>query len=103
MDFYLFEVTNNQFKEGLLIGIYRYDGLLVFKGRISRSEIRIWRDNLQENFDKIAVNDYLQFTCETWNPVGCLSRNKTETTSIVTDKVFSFLVLEFFWDDSGKL
>ena len=30
---YLLEVTNNQFKEVLWIGIYRDDGLLVFKGK----------------------------------------------------------------------
>ena len=53
--------------------------------------------------NNIAGNDYLQFTCETWNPGGRSSRTKTETTSIITDKVFPFLDLEFFWGDSGKL
>ena len=48
-------------------------------------------------------NDYLQFTCETRNPGGRLSRNETETTSMVTDKVFQFLDPELFWYDSGKL
>ena len=71
---YLFEVTNNTFKEVLWRGIYIDDGYYVFKGR-SISEIRIWRDKLQENVDEIAGNDYLQFTCETWNPGGRLSRN----------------------------
>ena len=48
-------------------------------------------------------NDYLQFTCETWNPGGRPSRSETKTTSMVTNKVFPFLDLEFFWDDSGRL
>ena len=100
---YIFKVTNNQFKEVLWIGIYRDDGILVLKGRRSISEIRIWRDKFQEKVDKIVGNDYLQFACETWNPCGCLSRNKTETTSMVTYKVFPFLDLELFWDDSGRL
>ena len=100
---YIFKVTNNQFKGFMWIGIYRDDGILVLKGRRSISEIRIWRDKFQEKVDKIAGNDYLQFTCETWNPCGFLSRNKTETTSMVTYKVFPFLDLELFWDDSGRL
>ena len=94
---YLLEVTSNQFKEFLWRGICRDDGLLVFKGRRSISEIRIWRDKFQEEIGEIAGNDYLQFTCETWNPGGCLSRNKTETSSMVTDTVFLFLDIELFW------
>ena len=77
---YLLEVTNNQFKAVLWRGNYRDDGLLVFKGRRSKSEIQIWRDKFQEKIDKIAGNDYLQFTCESWNPGGRLSRNENETT-----------------------
>ena len=53
--------------------------------------------------DEITGNDYLQLTCETWNPGGLPSINKTETTSMVTNKVFPFLDLELFWDDSGRL
>ena len=83
--------------------IYRNDGFLVFKGRRSISEIRIWRDKSQEKVDEITGNDYLQLTCETWNTGGRLSKNKTETNSMVTDKVFPFLDLEFFWVNSRKL
>ena len=39
------------------------------------SDIIFWRDRLQENIDEIAWNDYLQFTCETWNPGGYPSKN----------------------------
>ena len=48
-------------------------------------------------------NDYLQFTCENWYPGERLSRNETKTTSMVMYKVFPFLDLELFWDDSGRL
>ena len=42
------------------------------------SEIQIWRDNFQEKVDKITGNDYLKFTCETWNPGGRTYRNDTQ-------------------------
>ena len=90
---YLLEVFNNQFKEVLWRGIYSDDGFLVFEGRRSISEIRIWGDKFQEKVDEIAGNNYLQFTCETWNPGERLSRNKTETTLMITDEVFPFLGL----------
>ena len=75
----------------------------MFKGKKSLSEIQIWRDKFQEKVDEIAGNDYLQFTCETWNPGGRPSRSETKSTSMVTNKVFPFLDLEFFWDGSGRL
>ena len=37
---YLFKKRNNQFKEFLRKGIYGEDGLLVFKGKKSLSEIK---------------------------------------------------------------
>ena len=64
------------------IVICRDGALLVFKGKRSISEIRIWRDRFQEKFDKIAGNGYLQFTCGTWNPGGRPSRNETKTIQI---------------------
>ena len=75
----------------------------MFKGNKSLSEIQIWRDKFQEKVDEIAENDYLQLTCDTWNLGGRPSRNETETTSMVTNKVFPYLDIEFFWDDSGRL
>ena len=40
---YMFKKCNNQFKEVLWKGVYGEDGLLVFKGKKSLSEIKIWR------------------------------------------------------------
>ena len=100
---FLLEVTNDQFKEVLWRGIYRDEGLLVLEGRRTVSEIRIWRDKFQEKVDKIAENNYLQFTCDTWNPGGHFSRTETKITSMITNKVFPFLDLELFWDNSVKL
>ena len=49
--YYLFEITNNKFKDALQGRIYRDDGLLVFKGKNIFSDIRIWRDKFQEKVD----------------------------------------------------
>ena len=43
----LFEKCNNQFREVIWTGIYRDDGLLLFEGKKSFSEIKTWRDDFQ--------------------------------------------------------
>ena len=102
MTSFLIVVTNNHLKEVLRRVIYRDDGLLVFKGRRSMSDIRICRGNFQEKVDKISGNDQLQFTCDTCYLGASPSRNETKNTSMVTEKLFLFLDLELFWYNSGK-
>ena len=67
---YLLEVTKNQFKEVMRRLIYRDNRFLVFKGKRSISDIRIWRDTSQEKVYEISENEYPYFTCETWNLCG---------------------------------
>ena len=50
---YLFVKCSNQFKEVLWKGIYRDDGLLVFKGKKSLSYIKRWREDFQSKVNKI--------------------------------------------------
>ena len=47
------------------------------------SDTQNWRDNFQEKVHKITANGYLQLTCETCNPDGSPSQNKTKTSSMV--------------------
>ena len=49
---YLFEKCNKQFKEVLWKEIYRDDGLLVFKGKKSLSDIKRWREDFQSRVKK---------------------------------------------------
>ena len=92
---YVFKVTNNQLKKFLWKGIYRYDVLLVLKGKISKSDIRIWKDKSQEKINEIAGNKYIHFTCETWYPRVRPSRNETKTNSMVTEKVSHYLTSNY--------
>ena len=56
VDSYLFGFTDNELKEVLWRLIYRDGRFLVFKSKRSMSDIRIWRDKLQEKVDEIAGN-----------------------------------------------
>ena len=52
---YLFEKCNNQFKEVLWKGIYIDDGLLVFKGKKSLSDIKRWKEDFQSRVNKFRM------------------------------------------------
>ena len=100
---YLFDKFNNQFKEVIWKGIYRYDELLVFKSKKSLSEIKRWRDDFQSRVNKIKGNEYLQFMCKTWMPNAILSRDKQDNVSEISTNTFPYLDLDFFWNADREL
>ena len=48
------------------------------QGKKKIPEIRILRDKFQEKVKNIVGDDYLQSTCETWNPGGRPYPNMTK-------------------------
>ena len=99
----MFEKCSNQFKEVLWKGIYRDNGLLLFKGKKSLSEIKRWREDFQIRVHKIAGNQYLQFTCKIWMPNTSSSRYKQDYVSEIAIITFPYLDLEFLWNADGQL
>ena len=65
---YLFVKAKAHFYPTIYHGIYRDDGLVVFKGKKSLKEIKDWLDEFQQTVDKAAGNQHLQFTAEIWKP-----------------------------------
>ena len=63
-----FEKAKAYFYPTIYHGIYRDDGLVVFKGKKSVKEIKYWLDEFQQTVDKAAGNQHLQFTAEIWKP-----------------------------------
>ena len=77
--------------------------LLVFEGKKSLSEIKIWRDEFQSVVNKNSVNEYLQFTCELWRKNSFPSISKQYNASEITKYTFPYLDLGSFWNDDRKL
>ena len=65
---YFFEKAKAHFHPTIYHGIYRDDGVVVFKGQKSVKEIKDWLDEFQQMADKAAGNQHLQFTAEIWKP-----------------------------------
>jgi hypothetical protein len=63
---FVLENTAQVFNEAVFDGIYRDDGLVVFKGSWSKQEITKWLDDFQAKVNKITKHDGLQFTVSIW-------------------------------------
>ena len=63
---YLFEKAKANFRPTIYHGIYRDDGLVVFKGKKKASEIKDWLEEFQKTVNTAAGNQHLQFTAEIW-------------------------------------
>ena len=47
-------------------GIYRDDGIAIFQGGFCADKINHWLSNFQSEINKVAGNDFLQFTMDVW-------------------------------------
>ena len=63
---YILENIEELFKETRLKGIYRDDGIAVFKGNLKASNIGEWLQEFQNKVNDLARSDYLKFTAKIW-------------------------------------
>ena len=63
---YLFEKSKPIFCPTIYHSIYRYDGLVFFKGKNKASEIKDWLEEFQQTVNTAAGNQHLKFTAEIW-------------------------------------
>ena len=63
---YFFDKAKPIFRPKIYHGIYRYDGLVVFKGKKKASEIKYWLEEFQKTVNTAAGNQHLKFTADIW-------------------------------------
>ena len=101
---YLFEKSKANFSPTIYHGIYRDDGLVVFKGTTKASDIRDWMEEFQETVNTAAGNQHLQFTVEIWtNKENSSNPAKEDRVQIVTNDEFPFLDMKMSWLPEGGL
>jgi hypothetical protein len=102
---YLLETSQDLFNEALYHGIYRDDGIAVFKGNWSEIKICEWLTKLQSKFNLTLNSNALNFTVEMWKPGENypLKSKINRMVSVNTDMTFPFLDIEFYWDASNFL
>ena len=78
---------------------------MVFKGKKSVREIKVWLDEFQQRVDKAGGNQHLQFTAEIWKPDENPPppQAKEERVQTVTKYEFPFLDMKMKWTLEGEL
>ena len=63
---YLFEKAKPILRPTIYHGIYRYDGLVIFKVKKKACAMKDWLEEFQQTVDIAAGNQHLKFTAEIW-------------------------------------
>ena len=75
---WIFEKNEDLFeKASLFKGIYRDDGLIVFKDNLGEEDVNRWLETFQMRVDDLCRSKDIQFTCEIWKDSE--SEKSTET------------------------
>ena len=99
---YLLETVDDGIIDQLkYFGIYRDDGLAIFEGIKSATDINDWLKAFQLSVNQQTGNNLLQFTSEVWLPRQ--PQPKIGKTTILSDDHIPFLDMELFWGDDDEL
>jgi len=77
---YIFENTTDLFQDTLYNGIYRDDGIGIFKGQWMKSDIVLWLATFQQRINNLADSNFLKFTAVIWGSERDDETNSAEVT-----------------------
>ena len=101
---YLFEKAKAKFIPTIYHGIYRDDGLVVFKGNKKASEIRDWLEEFHKPVNKAVGNQQLQLTAEIWmTEENYPTPAKEERFQIVKNNKVPFIDMKMRCSPEGDL
>jgi hypothetical protein len=83
-------------------GIYRDDGIAVFKGLVTTSEVAKWLGIFQIRVNNLADSKFLEFTAEVWGNDRDNGR-KYKAVGTTNKDYFPFLDMEMYWSLEGNL
>ena len=101
---YLLEKSKLNFRPTIYHGIYRDDGLVVFKDKKKASEIKYWLEEFQKTVNKATGKQHLRFTAEICtNEVNSPTPEQEYRVQIVTNDEFPFFDMKMSWSPEGDL
>ena len=98
---YILENTTDMFKDSEFYGIYRDDGLVIFKGKLTKEDLIKWLQNFQAKSESICNCDNLQFTAELWGEEN--TEIKSKRVKIHNKNYFPYLDMAMKWNKEGNL
>jgi hypothetical protein len=103
MAFLLETMDQNVIDETKYFGIYGDDGIAIFPGVWTQTEIADWLLTFQGAINDAAGNDKLTFTAEVWTPGEDTAPKVGGKVGTYTENEFPFLDMELSWSDNGTL
>jgi len=95
---YLMERVTTCFRDAQYNGLYRDDGLTVFNGYMSKTDVINWLDKFQAKVDRALGCDLLQFTAEVWG-ADRDDGSPSKKVKVQKGEGFPFLDMEMYWVD----
>jgi hypothetical protein len=83
-------------------GIYRDNGIAVFKGSVTTGEVAKWLGIFQARVNHLADSKFLEFTAEIWGKDKDDGR-KYKAVGTTNKNYFLFLDMEMYWSPEGNL
>jgi hypothetical protein len=83
-------------------GIYRNNGIAIFKGLVTTSEVAKWLGIFQARVNNLADSKFLEFTTEVWGNDRDNGR-KYKAVGTTNKDYFPFLDMEMYWSPEGNL
>jgi hypothetical protein len=83
-------------------GIYRDNGIAIFKGLVTTSKVAKWLGILQARVNNLADSKFLEFTMEVWGNDRDDGR-KYKAVGTTNKDYFPFLDMEMYWSPEGNL
>ena len=95
---FILENSDEHFKDTMFKGIYRDDGIGIFKGNWMEKDIVNWLGNFQSTINRLADSEFLKFTAEVWGKDKKDGSNSKLVTVNESDH-FPYLDMEMFWEN----
>ncbi len=83
-------------------GIYRDDGIEVFKGSKTTGKVASWLGTFQERVNNLAGSEFLEFTAEVWGNDKD-DGNKHKAVKATKKDYFPCLDMEMYWSPKSTL
>jgi hypothetical protein len=83
-------------------GIYRNNGIAIFKGLVTTSELAKWLGIFQARVNNLTDSKFLEFTTEVWGNDRDNGR-KYKAVGTTNKDYFPFLDMEMYWSPEGNL
>jgi hypothetical protein len=92
---YVTDNSRNILNELVYEGIYRDNGIMIFKGPVTTSEVAKWLGIFQARVNNLADSKFLEFTAEVWGNDRDNGR-KYKAVGTTNKDYFPFLDMEMY-------